>query len=48
MEKFIKDLKKSGGRVLDIIAIYPDKKMIYYLEYGTDPIADVKIKVFTV
>jgi len=45
MKKFLKDLKKSGGHVLDIICTYNGKTMIYYREYDS-LVTDVKTIVF--
>ena len=44
MEKFIKDLKESGGHLLKTIAI-PNGTMLYYREFGTY-VNDVKTIVF--
>ena len=45
MEKFIKELKRNGGHLLDIIKTADNKDIIYYREYGSFP-TDVKTKVF--
>ena len=45
MKEFLKDLKKSGGHVLDIVRTSDGKTMIYYREYGS-LVTDVKTIVF--
>ena len=45
MKKFIKDLKKSGGHVLQIITTADNKQMGYQRE-DESLVTDVKTKVF--
>lgn len=44
-DKFIKDLIKRGGHVLQEICTYNGKKMLYYREYG-DFATSTQTKVF--
>lgn len=45
MDKFIKDLKKKGGHILDIISLPNEKKMVYYRNPDC-LVTDIKTKTF--